>query len=81
MLQDFFRDSLIGHSHNFVHNLFGVVQSFGGIFPRRTCPAQRAETQHCKNEHSFFHETASFLYTAAGMVNLQNDLPKKRPAK
>src|ERR1035437_5880309 len=68
VLQHFFRDSLVGHSYNFVHHLFGAVQPVGGIFPRRRCPAQRAETQHRKYEHYFFHGTASFLYQCASLA-------------
>jgi len=55
VLQHFFRDSLVRHPHNFVHYTGRVVQSVGGIFPRRSCPAQRAETQHRKYKHYFFH--------------------------
>jgi len=55
VLQHFLRDSLVWHSHNFVHYTRRVVQSVGGIFPRRSCPAQRSETQHRKCEHYFFH--------------------------
>src|SRR5450759_5271997 len=55
VLQHFFRDSLVRHPHNFVHHTGGIVQPFGGIFPRRPCPAQRAETKHRKEQHYFLH--------------------------
>jgi hypothetical protein len=61
MLQYFFRDSLVRHPHNFVHHAFGVVEPVGGIFPRRSRPAQRAESKHRKYEDYFFHGTPSFL--------------------
>src|ERR1700674_1806472 len=61
VLQYFFRDSLVWHSHNFVQHLAGVVQSLNGIFPRRPCPAQCAETHNRKYEHYLLHGTTSFL--------------------
>ena len=48
VLQHFLRNSLVGHLHNFVQDSGGVSQLFGGIFPRRVCPAHRPETQRRK---------------------------------
>ena len=52
---DILRDSLVRHSHNFVHHTGGIFQSVGGVFPRRSRPTHRAETQHRKYEQYFLH--------------------------
>src|ERR1017187_1627935 len=65
VLQHFFRDSLVRHPHNLVHHTGGVAQPFGGIFPRRPCPPQGAETQHREYKHYFFHEQPRFCCLCA----------------